>query len=109
MILRSILLGERYVKISRRFFNMGDEHMAGGFTFRMKPLPKAEYRLSKLLIDKYELKDQSELMTIALRLMHEIDAMHDCTGEQWIIRTVNTLRSVVEEERVYTLNDSVGA
>lgn len=72
--------------------------------FRMKQLPKAEYRLMKAMIEKYGLDDPSELFTVLLRLGYEVLRYGDKgQGKQWFIQVVDTWRSNKGEEREYEL------
>lgn len=72
--------------------------------FRMKQLPKAEYRLMKAMIEQYGLTDPSELFTVLLRLGYEVLHFGDKgQGKQWFIQVVNQWRSNPAEERGYEL------
>lgn len=74
---------------------------------KMRQLPRPEYRLMKALVKKYNLKDESELFAVALRLLTVVErytipgtARFTLTsGETWIIETIDSLRSRSDAER----------
>ena len=72
--------------------------------FRMRQLPKPEYRLMKGMIAKYHLKDDCELVTVLLRLGYEVTKYNEGQGEEWFIHVIDTLRAYTQEQRVYTLD-----
>lgn len=80
----------------------------GGSFFKMRTLPKAEYRLFKAMVKQYHLDDDSELVTVMLRLVYELihqtDAAGNNTGEQWLLAIINQWRSDPLEKRVYELH-----
>lgn len=74
--------------------------------FKMRQLPKPEYRLLKGMITKYGFKDEAELVTCLLRLSYDLVQMkqgHIADGEQWLLQALHTLRTYTQEERVYEL------
>jgi hypothetical protein len=75
---------------------------------KMKQLPKAEYKLMRLLIAEYSLdKDPAELFACALRLVYEVLHMqggHVSDGQQWWVQIINQYRSAPDEQREYTLD-----
>lgn len=74
--------------------------------FRMRQLPKAEYRLMKVLINKYQLDDPCELFTCLLRLTYEVSQMKPGTvdnGSDWLQAIIAGYRDLPHEERVYEL------
>ena len=78
------------------------------YQFRMRQLPKAEYALMKSMIDKYDLKDPSELVTCLLRFTYEVLHLSQVNGQgvngqAWWIQVINQWRSDPQEERVYEL------
>lgn len=73
------------------------------FTFRMRQLPKAEYKLLKQFVEKYNLADQSEAMLIALRCVYEISCFDPPHGKQWLVHIINAWKSNPTEEREYIL------
>ena len=84
--------------------------MPKGFsaTLNMKPLPKAEYRLMKALVEHYHLQGPSELFTVLLRLGYETMHQHDGKGQLWLFDMVNTLRSEADGvDHQYTLPPAV--
>lgn len=74
------------------------------FSLRMRPLPKAEYQLMKMMIARYSLDGPSELFTALLRLSYEVLHRDDIDGHQWLIQIIDTLRSLPDEERRYELH-----
>lgn len=74
------------------------------YRFNMRPLPKAEYQLMKMMIDKYGLDDPSELFTCALRAVYE--TLYSENGEDWWIHNIiATYRNNPTEERTYEMPD----
>jgi hypothetical protein len=74
-----------------------------GYGLRMRQLPKPEYRLSRVLQERYALKDISELFAVALRLMDEVERFTgpsgENEGERWIQQVINSYRSMSDEQR----------
>lgn len=82
--------------------------MAGGpyLGFRMRQLPKAEYRLMQAMIERYALQDPCELFTCLLRLTYEVLSMSDghiSDGHRYFDQIIHQYRSQPDEVRVYTL------
>jgi hypothetical protein len=78
------------------------------FVFRMKQLPKNEYRLMSDLIKHLGLDDPSELFTILLRVGYEVISMEHVqvdNGERYVRDIVNQWRSFPLEERTYQVGD----
>lgn len=75
--------------------------MAFTAIFRMKALPRDEYRLMKGMIDHFNLTDPQELFTVLLRLGYEVMAMHEGAGEKWIREVIGVYRDNKGEVRVY--------
>ena len=76
--------------------------------FRMRQLPKPEYRLMQAMIAHYRLKDPCELFTCLLRLSYEITHMKNAgisDGHKYLIQIIDILRSQPAEARVYELPD----
>jgi hypothetical protein len=71
------------------------------YGFKMKQLPKSEYHLLKDVIAAYNLEDASEAVAIALRLLYEVTLYQDGTGEQWLLRVIDDIRSIPDTQRVY--------
>lgn len=81
------------------------------FAFKMKPLPKPEYRLMKSLIDQLSLDSPSELFAVLCRLATEVrrftpsgttanlDRAERTFGEVWITQVIDTYRRMPEAER----------
>lgn len=74
-------------------------------SFRMKQLPKAEYRLMQAMIEKYTLDDPCELFTCLLRMGYEIIHMQGGTfdGESYWLQQITTYRNNKTEHRDYEL------
>lgn len=76
-------------------------------SFKMRQLPKAEYRLMQAMIAKYGLDDPCELFTCLLRLGYEIinsEHFGRTGGEKyWQQNIIATYRSNPVEQRDYTL------
>jgi len=73
-------------------------------SLRMRQLPKAEYRLMKAMVKHFHLRDDAELFAVLLRLGYDVLHFGDKgQGKQWFVRTVDTLRSLPDEQRVYEL------
>lgn len=75
--------------------------------FKMKPLPKPEYLLLKALQKQYQLASPTELFTLALRLMYEVQCLDNAnvqSGKAWIVDMLDALQSTPESERVYNTN-----
>lgn len=80
--------------------------MAAGqasYGLRMRQLPKPEYRLMVALRERYQLKDTTELFTVALRLMAEVERLTDHSGGlqgiQWITQVVESTRTLTDAQR----------
>ena len=69
------------------------------YQLRMKPLPKPEYRLMRALIKQYDLKDESELFGVALRLLHEVSHYKHGEGLTWIYQVIDSYRSLPDTTR----------
>ena len=69
----------------------------------LKPLPKAEYTLLKAIVKRYSLKDDSEAVLIALRLLYEVRQFKDGQGNQWIVNIINEYRTDPNAERSYVV------
>jgi hypothetical protein len=81
-------------------------NMAFHTMFKMRPLPRAEYQLLKAMIQHLAVKDDAEIVTIALRVMYEVLHMHDVTvsdGHKYVQQIVNQYRSNPGEVREYEL------
>ena len=73
--------------------------------FKMRQLPKAEYRLMQAMIERYDLRDPCELFTCLLRLSYEVIHMKNAgisDGHKYLIQIIDLLRSQPEEVRTYT-------
>ena len=73
------------------------------FSLRMRQIPKPEYKLMKAMVKKYQLKDESELFSIALSLMYEVSLYKNGEGEVWITHVIDNVKTLPEKDRVYTL------
>jgi hypothetical protein len=70
--------------------------------FRMKPLPKAEYRLMKAMIERYNLDGPHELFTCLLRLAYE--TIYSEKGEEYLKKNIIAVyRDNKLEQRTYQL------
>lgn len=74
---------------------------SNGYSLRMRQLPKPEYKLLKAMVKKYQLRDDSELVSIALALMYEVSTYKAGQGEGWIAQVIDTLRTLPERDRQY--------
>ena len=73
--------------------------------YKMKQLPKAEYQLSRALIEQYGLDDPRELHTVLLRLAWEVLHFGSAgEGEQWLINVIQQWRDNPGEQRTYELS-----
>lgn len=69
---------------------------------KMRQLPKPEYRLMKALVQRYNLRDESELFAVALRLLVSVERFTlegKPAGRQWIAGEIDRLRSASDDER----------
>ena len=73
------------------------------FSLRMRQIPKPEYKLMKAMVKKYQLKDESELFSIALSQMYEVSLYKNGEGEVWITHVIDSFHTLHEKDRVYTL------
>ena len=74
--------------------------------FRMRQLPRAEYRLMQAMIKRYQLQDPCELFTCLLRLTYEIIHMQNAgisDGHKYLIQIIDLMRSHIDEVRIYEL------
>ncbi len=71
------------------------------WSFRMRQLPKAEYRLMKMLIEKYAIDDPSEMFVVSLRMMYEVMHYDEPTGQKWVQNVINNWRANKNETREY--------
>ena len=72
--------------------------------FKMRQLPKPEYRLMQWMIAAYQLDDPAELFTVLLCMADEIQRMDDTlidNGGVYIKRVINHIRSSEAESRSY--------
>lgn len=74
----------------------------GGYSLRMRQLPKPEYRLMKGLLERYQLRDSSELFAVALILMHEVGQYKSGEGEKWINQVIDSFHLIPEKDREHT-------
>ena len=77
------------------------EKKAWQSSFRMKQLPKPEYRLMKAIIEEYQLDDPSELFIIGMRVLLDMRRFTMVDGEQWVQNVINQWRSESDSERSY--------
>jgi len=78
-----------------------DQKAPTPFGFRMRQLPKPEYRLMQAMIKQYALDDPCELFTCLLRLGYETLYAHN--GEQYWLSIIATWRNNKTEARTYEL------
>ena len=79
------------------------------FVFKMKPLPKPEYKLMKSLLNQLALDSPTELFAVSLRLLAEVQRYHpadsnlEANGEKfgvlWITQVIDSYRTRTEAER----------
>ena len=79
--------------------------MSTQFTFRMRCLPKPEYRLMRELITRYQLADPSELVAAMVQLTTEVIRYQDGQGEQWWLGVIDRLRSTTQMDRTTPHSD----
>lgn len=77
--------------------------VSNGYSFRMRQIPKPEFKLLKAMVQKYHLKDDCELITIALSLMYEVSTYKNGQGEQWIANVMSSIQSLPDSRRLYTI------
>lgn len=82
----------------------------GGHGLHMRNLAKPEYHLMKAIQRRYNLDSVAEVFEVSLRLMYEVMQTTDMNGinlgDAWITNVVNSIRTIPERERVYTVVDT---